>query len=144
GSGTVAQAKAVGGAGGVLLGIGAAGATANTGGTVNGYIDTGVELPNGEVSISAISNTKQTATSLGAAAALLGIAAGASSATASSGVATIATLGANTTSNTGRTGDLKIDAEGYDDNSASTTAGSGGLIAGNAAVASTSNSSTVD
>src|SRR5690606_4484240 len=70
-------------------------------------------------------------------------AAGANDVLSASNNTTLATIGTGALTNAGRTGELVVSAEGYDLNSAKSEAGSGGVVAGNASSASTSDTSTV-
>ena len=135
------HAKAVAGSGGLLLGVNATVANASSQGTVTAAAGDQVRLPNGDVTIVAMSETSQDVESTGIAVGIIG--AGASVATAGSDVTTEATLGAGVITNTGRSGDLTIHAEGTDRNKAKAVAGSGGVVAGNASVATTSDTSKV-
>jgi hypothetical protein len=125
------KAEAVSSAGG-LVGANGSDAQSVARGTVTTTVGDGVALPNGDVTVSATSRTKQLAEARGKADGL--IAGGASLSTATSDVDVATTLGKVTTSST-RTGALTVRATGRSDNEARTIAGSGGVIAGNAALA---------
>ncbi|MHB1566868.1 MAG: leukotoxin LktA family filamentous adhesin [Acidiferrobacter sp.] len=150
--GTGASATAIAGTGGLLVGAGAATAQATDGATVEAYTGTlqgsnstltavnGMVLPNGPITVSANNTSRQQANATGVTAGALAV--GASVATAQSTATTFAGLGSGTTttaqsgSNAG-TGTIAVLATGNDTNNASATAGSGGIIAGDAAVANT-------
>ncbi len=135
-----AYASSVGGAGGILLGVEATVATASNQGSIKAYTGPGVTLPDGDVTIEATNQTAQSANATAGAAGLVGV--GSSTATASSGVTTTANLGTNNNTNAGRTGALSVTASGSDTNTASSTAGSGGVLAGDAATANSNDTST--
>ncbi len=134
-----AYADAIAGAGGLLLGADGASAEASSGGEVQAYTGSGDQLPDGDISVSAINRTDQSATSTGVAVGFIGV--GAAIASASSNVDTVATLGPGTSLNT--TGTLQVIAAGVDQNAAAGTAGSGGVIAGDGASGTTSDTSSV-
>ncbi|MDV6031965.1 MAG: hypothetical protein F9B45_18120 [Phycisphaera sp. RhM] len=134
-----AYARSVSASGG-LIGADAAVATASAEGQVNAYTLAGVRLPGGDVEILATNNTRQDAETTGVAAGVYAV--GASVTIAESNVATMAKLGDNPITTVGRTGKLSVEALGTDDNDAKSIAGSGGMVAGNASVANTSDDST--
>ena len=136
-----ANAHAVAGAGGVLLGLQATFASASDAGTVQAYTDDSVTLPDGDVSIMATNQTAQTAYATADAGGL--VAAGGSNATASSGVTTSANLGTDTKTDSSRRGALGIAATGFDTNTANGIAGSGGLVATNGTDGITNDTSNV-
>ncbi len=136
-----ANAYAVAGAGGALLGVQATESTATDSGTIQAYTGDSVTLPDGAVSIIATNQTAQSAYATAAAVGL--VAAGGSNATAISGVTTSASLGTNTKTNNTRTGALMITAMGFDSNTANGIAGSGGLLATNGTDGITDDISTV-
>lgn len=147
-----AAANATAGTGGLLVGAGAATATALDAATVNAYTGTlqgsgsnttavnGIQLPNGTITVSARDDSSQESQATGVSAGLLAL--GASVASSQSTATTYAGLGTNTTvspqsvSQIG-TGTIAIQANGNDTNYATTIAGSGGVLAGDAAVATT-------
>ena len=134
-------ASSVGGAGGLLLGVEATVATASDTGMVQADTNSGVTLPDGNVTIQAMNTTLQSANATAGAAGLIGV--GSSTATATSGVTTSANLGTDNETDSMRSGSLSVTAMGSDTNDASSTAGSGGLIAGDAASGVSNDSSTV-
>lgn len=150
--GTGASANAIAGTGGLLVGAGAATAQATDGAIVEAYTGTlqgsnstltavnGMMLPSGPITVSANNTSSQQANATGVTAGALAV--GASVATAQSTATTFAGLGSNTTATTQNgsnagTGTIAVLATGNDTNNASATAGSGGVIAGDAAVANT-------
>ncbi|MCO6453768.1 MAG: hypothetical protein J5I93_00495, partial [Pirellulaceae bacterium] len=135
-----ASASAVAGSGAILASVDAAKSTATTSGSVSAYTGQHVGLPDGDVVISAVSDTLQSAESLGVT--LAYIAAGGNDSTATSNVATSATLGASPVMSVSRTGALVVQATGNDRNAAWAIAGVGGVVAGDGASAKTDNSST--
>jgi len=141
GSGPSAYAQAIAGAGGTLVGANATYAETSSNGTVQAYTGDSVLLPNGDVNIDATNQTMQSADATGVAVGYIGI--GADIAVASSGVSTFAGLGNGVSTNAGRTGLVSVMAMGADDNVASSTAGSGGVFAGDASSATTTDNSTV-
>ncbi|WP_036138968.1 leukotoxin LktA family filamentous adhesin [Luteibacter sp. 9135] len=136
-AGNGVRATAVGGAGGLLLGANASAATAASNASVQALTGDSVRLPNANLTLQAINTTMQTASATAGAAGFIGV--GAAVAEADATTVTAASLGTNTLSGGTRTGTLHLDAEGSDTNLADATAGSGGVISGNAAVARTSN-----
>lgn len=132
----VVKATTNGGAGAALLGANAAVSTASNSSTVLASVGNDVTLPGGGVMIDALSTTQQTSSAqsitVGGVLAL-----GAADASSSSNVTTSATLGNGNGTASAVTGNLAIAASDTDTNDASSEAGSGGLISGNAALAST-------
>ena len=124
---------------GGLIGVDATVADASSTGSVSAKLGNNIALPLGDVSIAASDTTAQEADASGIAVGLVGV--GASIADASSGVTTTAELGSGETTAVGRTGVLNIHATGTDGDVASTVAGSGGLIAGDASAATTEDTS---
>ena len=103
-----AYASAVAAGGGTLLGANATVANASTSGSVEAYTGRSVKLPDGDVSISATSNTAQSAVAIGVSVGYVAL--GADTCTANSSVTTEATLGANASTNLTRTGAIsKVD-----------------------------------
>jgi len=141
GSSPSAYAQAIAGAGGTLVGANATYAETSSNGTVQAYTGDSVLLPNGDVNIDATNQTLQSADATGVAVGFVGI--GADIAVASSGVSTFAGLGNGVGTNANRTGLISVMAMGADDNVASSTAGSGGVFAGDASSATTTDNSTV-
>ncbi|HLI11929.1 MAG TPA: leukotoxin LktA family filamentous adhesin [Alphaproteobacteria bacterium] len=147
---TSACAEATAGTGGLLFGANATVAQATDDAQVSSYTGTGVTLSTGAMFISATNNTSQYANAYGIA--IGGLAAvGADFASATSDGSATAYLGANAANPVSGTpgnlkvlaaGDLTIQAGGTDTNIAVTTAGSGGVVAGDAATATTENRST--
>lgn len=125
-----------GGAGAALLGVNASTAKATDKTTVLASVGNHVKLPSGNVSIAASGTTHQSASASGDSGGI--ISAGASLATASSDTTTIASLGDGDGSSQATAGSLSVTATGNDVNDANSTAGSGGLISGNASHANTS------
>jgi hypothetical protein len=128
-SGITARATATAGAGGVLIGAMGATSRATSAGAVTARIGDDVRLPAGNVTVAATADTRQTANALGVAVGFIGV--GGVDATADAGVVTRAAVGTGITSDPLRTGDLVIIANGGNRNAAASTAGSGGVIAGN-------------
>ena len=115
------------------------GAVMATTGSVNLTIGSATNA-NGNVTIQANNQSVQSAQATGVAVGGI-LAIGIDIAQASSGVNTSAQLGAGTITNI--TGTLAVLASGSDTNDVSSTAGSGGVIAGDAAIGNTSDTSTV-
>src|SRR5262249_43582122 len=128
------------GSGGLLVGVNATKATAKATGHVSAYIggSGAIPLPDGDVNVSAQSNTRQFAGSLGVAVGLIGV--GASIADAKSDDTTTAALDSGVTTNAARAGTLSVSAYGIDNNISKTVAGSGGVIAGNASLSTVTDS----
>ena len=140
-SDATATSSSTAGSGGVLAGVNATTSTASIGGSVQAFTGTAVTLPDGDTSILALNQTDQFATATGVAVGGL-FAAGGNTANASSSVATYAILGANPIMSD-NTGSLSVLAAGFDQNAISCTAGSGGLVAGDAATGTITDQSTV-
>jgi hypothetical protein len=136
------QSSSTAGSGSVLVGIDAAVSTAESAGTVKATTGTGVFLPDGDVTIKATSKSNQSADTTGVAVGGL-LAIGVDVANANSNVTTLAQLGAGALTHVGRAGDLTVQATGTDTNDVASTAGSGGLLAGDAAIGNTNDTSTV-
>jgi hypothetical protein len=132
--GNGSRVTAVAGAGGII-GLSAALAVLNNTSSTQAYSGSGSTLI-GDTTVSAVTNTKQSASATGIAVGVVAV--GASIAHAGSDTDTRATLGANV--NVSGSG-LDVEASGTDDNFAAATAGSGGLIAGAAASATTGSTS---
>ncbi len=136
------NSEADAGAGGVLAGVNATVSTAHSDGTVQATTGSSVMLPDGDVTIAASSASLQSGTATGVA--IGGVfALGTDVANATSNVTTLAQLGAAALTDMSRTGALNVTATGTDENDVSSTAGSGGLIAGDASVGNTQDTSTV-
>lgn len=130
-----AYASAVGGSGGVLFGVNATLAMASSQEQAIAYTGAGVKLTDGGVTVRARNTSRQK--SLGTGVAIGGLAAGATITSATSTGTTTARLGSGTTTSTNRAGDLTVSANSDDSNDASAIAGSGGVVAGNGASATT-------
>ncbi len=133
------NSSAIAAAGGILAGANASASTATNDGTVTATTGS-VNLNGGNVTILAGDTSSQDANATGVTVGGI-FALGLNFANATSSVATSAELGAGSTTNL--SGTLEVSAIGTDQNDASAVAGSGALIAGNAAYASTSDNSTV-
>ncbi|MDR0182154.1 leukotoxin LktA family filamentous adhesin [Lysobacter arvi] len=160
GSDPGAHAKAVAGTGGTLLGATASVAEAHGDSKVSATTGRDVTILTGDLDIAASNTTSQNADSLGVAVGVLAV--GASIAKATSNTQTTATLGENArvrdvqrdangnivTSNGNPVyayaGDVTVSATGLDRNRANATAGSGGVVSGAAAEATTSADATVE
>ena len=129
---TETTAVAVSSAGG-LVGATGSDARATTRGTVSATTGANVALPLGAVLVAASGASRQIADARGTSGGL--IAGGASLSSATSDIDVVATLGADPVTAAGRTGDLTVKATGSDENLATTVAGSGGFVSGNAATA---------
>jgi hypothetical protein len=126
--------------GSLVLGVDAAASHATNNGQVTSYMDSGSILHvSGVTSLTAVNNDYQDAKTTGVAVGGI-LAVGITLTDANTNTTTIAYLGDNVQI-TG--GTLAISATGTDDNFAETTAGSGGLISGNASEASTDSLSTM-
>jgi hypothetical protein len=146
--GNSTSASATIGTGGILLSANASVATAQATPSVIASTGTDVHLPDGNVSLTANSLTSQNASATGVA---VGgeYAVGTSLAFAETGTSdtpglTQAEIGAGATGSADRTGALAVRATGTDDETASTVAGSGAIVAGNATVATTTDNATVN
>jgi sugar lactone lactonase YvrE len=134
-----ADAKAIAGGGG-YYGIGGSNASAIGGGSVTSQIGDSVRLPDGDVTVVAAGTTRQKSDATAVAVGFYGVGAAVSSAVGQ--VTTLAQLGTGIASSALRRGDLVVTATGDNQNTAASTGGSGGAIAGNASVASTRDTST--
>ncbi|MGB3487899.1 MAG: leukotoxin LktA family filamentous adhesin [Xanthobacteraceae bacterium] len=135
-------AKAVGSGGGLLMGLQATDAEADNTSSVRAYGGKNLHLPSADVTIAAENDTNQFAEGTGVAGGYN--AAGATVALASSLATTHAYLDVGAITAASNLGVLSITATGSDSNTAKATAGSGGLSAGAAAVATTSATGTTD
>lgn len=151
--GTTAAAWSIAGSGALSFAFSDTKANAKSNTTVTAETRDGVRLPSGAVSISASNTTNQYAKGTGVALSG-GLAVGLVDAEASSTSTTTARVGQNTLSTaqardangnitTPGTGDVSISATGSDTNNADSTAGAGGVYAGNGSVAGTTDTSTV-
>ncbi|WP_426209754.1 beta strand repeat-containing protein [Massilia sp. TWP1-3-3] len=136
------QATAVGAAGGLLLaGSGAQANATNTTG-VRALVGNNVKLPDGNITIAATNTSSQHAKAEGYAGAGLFAASGAV-AHASSGqqdgakMTTVASIGDNASTGSTRKGFLSVMATGEDLTTSTAIAAAGGVVAGNASVATT-------
>ncbi|WP_148287864.1 hypothetical protein [Rhodopseudomonas sp. B29] len=129
-----ASASAVGSGGGMMLGLQATYVQASNTSRVNAYGGKNLHLPTADVTIAAENDTNQYASGTGIAGGYIG--AGATVAETSSYTRTNAYLDTGAVTNT--TGALSISATGADSNTSNSIAGSGGFVAGAAAVATTS------
>ena len=138
------RANSTAGTGGVFLSANAATARAHNSSQVVAETGRNLRLPDGDVSVTARNLTSQQAQALGVA--VGGIAVGAVFVDAESDTVTRAALGDGAAHHDvgGAVGQLTVDATGVDRNAARAVAGSGGLIAGNAAVARTRSVADVD
>ena len=135
-----AQSTATAGSGGVLAGIDAAVSTAASGGGVEATTGTVYLMVSGDVNIEATNESDQFASATGVAASGV-LAIGADVAAANSDVTTLAQALLGAGSMVADT--LNITATGTDENDASSTGGSGGLVAGDVSVGDTNDNSTV-
>jgi hypothetical protein len=135
-----AYASAVAGGGGLLLGVQGAVASATTSGNVSASVGNNVFLPDGDVTVSGSSRFQSQADATGIGIGFIGI--GIAVANATSNVATSASLGTGVNMDSSRTGVLTVKSQGDGFTIASSTAGSGGVIAGNGSVANSSDNST--
>ncbi|MCD0419854.1 leukotoxin LktA family filamentous adhesin [Rubrivivax sp. JA1024] len=129
-----ASASAVGSGGGMMLGLQATYVQASNTSRVNAYGGKNLHLPTADVTIAAENDTNQYASGTGVAAGYIG--AGATVAETSSDTRTNAYLDTGAVTNSA--GALSITATGTDSNTSNSIAGSGGFVAGAAAVATTS------
>ncbi len=139
GGGDTASAGAIAAAGGFSVAANASVATAESSGSVTAYVGSSVVLPNGDILIIADGRTSQDATALGISAGYFAV--GGNVSQASSGTATLVSIGDNVTTATSKRGGLSFSATGTDTNTADSTAGTGGIVAGNASVALTGDNS---
>ena len=136
-AGPTTLASATGASGGLLFGINATEAVANSSGLTNAQIGDGSTVTvTGVATVQADSQSKQTASGLGFSAGF--IAAGADYARANSSTTTQALLGANVKLSAGT---LQVLAGGTDSNYAWAQAGSGGVVSAPFSEASTANTS---
>ncbi len=131
-----AHAKAHAGAGSLVGAGSGAEANATAGGSVEVRIGNDVVLPEGAVVLRALSNTGQNAEGLAVTVGGI-LAIGVALAHSKSDVTTSVTLGTNVTTGPTRNETLSIEAHGIDTNLSNAIAGSGGLVSGNGAEATT-------
>ena len=131
------RAESIAGSGGLFLSANATIAEAFNTASVSALTGTHLKLPSGRIEILADGRSHQYADALGVA--VGGLAVGASVAKAESDSTTLARLGNFTNDRDGAAliSDLLVNANAEDINQAKSVAGSGGVIAGNASVAST-------
>jgi hypothetical protein len=139
-SGNGIYARAIAGGGGSLVGVQGSYAETRENSTVSAYGGTGITLPAGDFTIAAENDSNQYATATGITAGY--IAAGATISKVTSNATTEAYLGARAITTANHIGVLQITAVGTDTLASSATAGSGGTIAGAAAVALINNTAT--
>ncbi len=137
----IVSATTSGGAGAALLGANAAVSTASDTSSVLASVGNDVTLPSGSVMIDALSTTQQTSSAESITVGGI-LALGAADASSSSTVNTTASLGDGNGSAAATTGNLAVAAQGSDTNDAESEAGSGGLVSGNASLATTQSTST--
>ncbi|NMY52176.1 leukotoxin LktA family filamentous adhesin [Pseudomonas sp. WS 5011] len=131
------RAQSIAGSGGLFLSANATIAEAFNTATVSALTGTHLKLPSGRIEILADGRSHQYADALGVA--VGGLAVGASVAKAESDSTTLASLGNFASDRNGAAviSDLLVNANAEDINQAKSVAGSGGVIAGNASIAST-------
>ncbi len=130
-------ASTVAGAGGLLVGADATVSTATSNINIQAGTGSYVSLPAGTVSIAATSNTSLNSTSTGVAVGGA-LAVGAAVSKSDAEGTTTASMGAYNTTGINRTANVGIQATSTTTNTSNATAGSGGLVAGSAAYAQTS------
>ncbi len=136
-----AYADALAGGGGILVGVQGAAANATTNGTVvSASVGNNVSLPHGDVTITSKSTSQTQSDATGIGIGFVGI--GLAVANATSDVQTSTSLGSGTNTDSSRTGVLTIQSNGKATTVAASTAGSGGVVAGNASEAHTTDNST--
>lgn len=138
-----AYTKSTVGTGGILVSAGASLSTSLAESTAVAQTGTDVALPDGNVSITATNNTSEYASGSGVTVGG-GLGIGSSEAHANANTTTTqATLGGGNTTSSDRGGALVIKATGTDTLQADAKAGTGGLAAGSASVATTSDNANV-
>ncbi|MGC9259152.1 MAG: leukotoxin LktA family filamentous adhesin, partial [Phycisphaerae bacterium] len=130
-------ASTIAGSGGELVGADATVSTATSNINIQAGTGSYVLLPAGTVAVAANSNTVLNSTSTGVAVGGI-LAAGAAVSKSDASGATTASMGSNNTTGINRTADLGVQANSTVTNTSNATAGSGGLLAGSAAYAQTS------
>ena len=138
-AGDTAWARAAAGTGGFLLGANATVARAISSSQVKAYAGNRLRLPNGDVSISAVNDSRQKTEGTGIAVGWIGV--GATVAETRSNGRAEAWLSDNAITSASRTGSLTVAASGTTQNEAHSIAGSGGIFAGAASVAITEDDS---
>ncbi len=133
-----ADAEAEAAAGG-LVGANGAIADAYAGGSVTASVGNDLSVHGGTVSVAALSDSDQYAGATGIAIGF--IAGGATLTNASSAIHVSASVGNDATSNDVKLAGFSVNATGHVHNAATSTAGSGGVIAGNGSYAETSDDS---
>ena len=134
-----AESVAEASVGAFLLAASGAESDAESEGSVKATVGTGLQLAGGNVRIAAASQSRQHAEGSGVAVGLL--AAGAVLVNARSKIPVTASVGDRATTNGVYIGDFQVTSSGATWNDADTVAGSGGVIAGNAAKATTKDDS---
>ena len=137
--GDTAWSRAAAGTGGVLFGANATVARSLSSSQVKAYAGGRLRLPNGNVSISAVNDSRQKTESTGIAVGFIGV--GATVAETRSNGRSEAWLSDGAITAPSRTGALTVAASGRTHNEAKSTAGSGGVFAGAASVAITEDDS---
>ena len=128
-----AYANAVAGGGGILLGAQGAVALSSTTGSVSASLGNNVSLPDGDVTVSSASDSQTQSDATGVGVGFIGI--GVAVADASSNVTTSTSVGTGLDTESTRTGDLTVGSHGINATVAASTAGSGGVVAGNGSIA---------
>lgn len=144
-----ASTSSTGGGGGVLAGATGASSLSTDNANVLATVGSGVMLPNGNISILANNTSNQSSTATGVAGGIVAV--GEVLSESDANTTTTASLGDGaqgqqpdpTTNTPARAGNLTIIASGTDNDSANATAGSGGLVSGNGAAATTNDNSKV-
>ncbi|MCY2964492.1 MAG: hypothetical protein NT069_12800, partial [Planctomycetota bacterium] len=138
---SLASASSIAAVGALLGSVDSTTSEVSTSGTVMAYTGSNVRLPDGDTEIAATSQTAQSADATGVAAGVLAV--GANFTQADSDMTVSAALGENGSTTAGRTGRLVVIAMSENTNSASSIAGSGGVVSGDGASSSTSDMSQV-
>ncbi|MES2789353.1 MAG: hypothetical protein V4719_07010, partial [Planctomycetota bacterium] len=140
--GVLASASSTAGSGGLVLSGVGVGSTASTSGLVSATTGSRVMLPDGNIAITAVTQTSQLATATAGSAGL--VAAGSAVSKSTSNVTTTAQVGLGAVTSATRHGSLSITATSNDTNVATSVAGSGAGVGIDAADATTENDSTVN
>jgi hypothetical protein len=135
-----AWASSTAGTGGILVGVNATISTATSDGNVLATTGTANLLVGGDITVAAANTSDQSANAFGIAAGALAL--GLDIANANANVSTQARLLAGP-QHIIAAGTINVTATGTDENDANSTAGSGGVIAGDAAIGNTNDASTV-
>ncbi len=138
-AGDTTWARAAAGTGGILFGANATVARALSSSQVKAYAGNRLRLPNGDVTISSVNDSRQKTESTGIAVGFIGV--GATVAETRSDGRSEAYLSDDARSTAARTGVLNVSASGRTHNQAESLAGSGGVFAGAASVAITEDES---